>query len=161
MEYFNPVIRQGTGADLNCVSGIVKKIWDMGGDSLMEQRFGLIGNKPWQEWTSADILNYIKAKMEFFLIAEFENRVVGFASYRLDNRRKMGTIGYNGVDPDYGGRGIGTKLIGKALGLMRKNGMVYALVITGLNKGHQPARKMYEKAGFKPLLKTITYAMKL
>ncbi|MFH2067986.1 MAG: GNAT family N-acetyltransferase [Candidatus Omnitrophota bacterium] len=157
----NLKIRLGTEADLDRVSEIVKKIWGMGGDSLLEQRFGIIGNKPWQEWTSADILKYIREKMGFFLAAELKGKVVGFATYRLDQDRKIGTVGYNGVDPDYGGKGIGTKLVEKTLNRMRKNGIVYARVITGLNEGHKPARKMYEKIGFKPLLETISYAIKL
>ncbi len=157
----NWIIRQGAKTDLGRVSEIVKKIWGMGGDSLMEKRFGLIGNRPWQEWINTDILNYIKGKVEFFLVAELKQRVVGFATYRLDHGRKVGTVGYNGVDPDYGGKGIGTRLVTSVLDLMRKDGMVYAQVVTGFNEGHKPARKMYEKSGFKPLSKTISYAMKL
>jgi hypothetical protein len=44
---------------------------------------------------------------------------------------------------------------------MREAGMTHATVGTGLNEGHAPARRMYEKAGFEPVIEYRMYARKL
>ena len=155
------VIRKGRKEDLDTISIIVKKVWDIGGDYLMEKKYGLIGNKPWDEWISNDILTYLRENPENFLVAECQGKVVGFISYRLDTKRKVGTVGYNAVEPDYGGRSIGTRLLKRALKNLREKGMLYAKVITGLDEKYKPARGMYEKAGFEPLSESINYSMKL
>jgi GNAT superfamily N-acetyltransferase len=53
-----------------------------------------------------------------------------------------------GVDPDFQGRGIDAGLIKFALDWMRHAGMSIAMVETGGDPGHGPARRAYEKAGF-------------
>ncbi len=52
------------------------------------------------------------------------------------------------VDPDYQGHGIGTTLIEFALDWMKDVGMSIAMVETGGDLGHAPARHTYEKVGF-------------
>jgi ribosomal protein S18 acetylase RimI-like enzyme len=54
---------------------------------------------------------------------------------------------------------VGKKLLEYGLTQLRQSGMRLALVVTGLNEGHTPARRMYEKAGFQPLCQTVTYSM--
>ena len=39
--------------------------------------------------------------------------------------------------------------------------MEYATVGTGLNEGHAPARRVYEKAGFEPVIEYRMYARRL
>lgn len=154
-------IRPGCEDDLERVREIVRQVWNIGGDYSMEQKFGLIGNKPWQGWISESISSYIKEAIDCFLVAECEGKIAGFIAYRLDKRRNTGTVGYNAVDTAFRGRAIGSLLVGKVLATFREKGMIYANVSTGLNDGHAAARRMYEKAGFEPLTKTIGYAMKL
>jgi GNAT superfamily N-acetyltransferase len=52
------------------------------------------------------------------------------------------------VHPDYQNEGIGTELNNFALGKMRAAGMKLAVVGTGGDPGHAPARRSYEKAGY-------------
>jgi len=52
------------------------------------------------------------------------------------------------VDPDHQGRGIGTALTGFALDRLKDAGMKVAMVETGGDPGHAPARRVYEKAGY-------------
>ena len=47
--------------------------------------------------------------------------------------------------------GIGPKLYDKVLQTMKEQGMEYATVTTGLDDGHAPARRAYQKAGFEIL----------
>ena len=75
---------------------------------------------------------------------------LGFAALRVDQKTKMGEIYMIAVDPDHQGRGIASALTEFALTRMKTAGMQVALVETGADPGHEPARRTYEKAGFHP-----------
>jgi GNAT superfamily N-acetyltransferase len=73
---------------------------------------------------------------------------VGFVAVKLDSESSMGEIYMIAVDPDFQGQGIGTALIEFALAWMKDAGMSVAMVETGADPGHAPARHTYEKVGF-------------
>jgi GNAT superfamily N-acetyltransferase len=73
---------------------------------------------------------------------------VGFVAVKLDSESSMGEIYMVAVEPDSQGRGIGSALIEFALAWMKDAGMSIAMVETGADPGHAPARRTYEKAGF-------------
>jgi GNAT superfamily N-acetyltransferase len=52
------------------------------------------------------------------------------------------------VDPDAHEQGIGTDLTQHATAWLRDNGMRVAMIGTGGDPGHAPARRTYEKAGY-------------
>ena len=60
----------------------------------------------------------------------------------------MGEIYMVAVDPDHQRRGIAMALIEFALDRMKDAGMTVAMVETGGDPGHAPARAAYEKMGF-------------
>lgn len=55
------------------------------------------------------------------------------------------------VDPDDQGHGAGTDLTDFATDWLRGAGMQVAMVETGGDPGHAPARRVYEKADYRPL----------
>ena len=73
---------------------------------------------------------------------------VGFVAVKLDSESSMGEVYMVAVDPDFQGRGIGTALMEFALAWMKDSGMSVAMVETGGDPGHAPARRTYEKMGF-------------
>jgi GNAT superfamily N-acetyltransferase len=73
---------------------------------------------------------------------------VGFVAVKLDSESSMGEIYMIAVDPDHQGRGVGSTLIEFALAWMKDAGMSIAMVETGGDPGHAPARRTYEKLGF-------------
>ncbi|MDJ0693970.1 GNAT family N-acetyltransferase [Mastigocoleus sp. MO_188.B34] len=73
---------------------------------------------------------------------------VGFVAVKLHSEDSMGEIYMVAVDPDFQGRGIGSALIEFALDRMKDAGMSIAMVETGGDPGHAPARHTYEKSGF-------------
>jgi GNAT superfamily N-acetyltransferase len=73
---------------------------------------------------------------------------VGFVAVKLDSESRMGEIYMVAVDPDFQGHGIGSALIEFALAWMKDAGMSTAMVETGGDPGHAPARHTYEKLGF-------------
>jgi len=85
---------------------------------------------------------------------------VGFVAVKLHFESSMGEIYMIAVDPDYQRRGIGTALTQFALDWMKVAGMSVAMVETGGDPGHAPARCTYEKLGF-GLLPIARYFKKL
>lgn len=93
-------------------------------------------------------------------IAIDDGSPVGFVAVKLHPEDKMGEIHMIAVDPDFQGRGIGAALTEFALRWMKDAGMLVAMVETGGDPGHAPARRTYEKAGF-GLLPIARYFKKL
>ena len=85
-------------------------------------------------------------------VAVVNDRQVGFVAVGLNAfHERMGWIEIIGVDPDYQRRGISSQLTEFAIDHMRRHGMDIAVVETGGDSGHAPARAAYEAAGFTPL----------
>jgi ribosomal protein S18 acetylase RimI-like enzyme len=84
-------------------------------------------------------------------VAVVEGRVVGFVAYVLNEDSKTGEVQLLAVHPRYQNQGIGTELNFFALQKMREGGMKLAVVGTGGDEGHAPARRSYEKAGYTAL----------
>ena len=82
-------------------------------------------------------------------VAVASGRPVGFVAVALNAfHERMGVIDIIGVDPDYQRRGISSRLTEFATEHMRSRGMDIAMVETGGDPGHAPARAAYEAAGF-------------
>jgi GNAT superfamily N-acetyltransferase len=93
-------------------------------------------------------------------VAIADGSTVGFVAVKLDSESSMGEIYMVAVDPDFQGHGIGSALIEFALAWMKNAGMSVAMVETGGDPGHTPARRTYEKLGFR-LLPIARYFKKL
>jgi len=81
-------------------------------------------------------------------VAIAASSTVGFVAVKLHSESSMGEIYMVAVDPDFQGQGIGSALIEFALDWMKDAGMSIAMVETGGDPGHAPARRTYEKMGF-------------
>ena len=82
-------------------------------------------------------------------VAVSGGRPVGFAAIALNAfHERMGVIDIIGVDPAYQRRGVGSRLTEFAIEHMRGRGMDIAVVETGGDPGHAPARAAYDAAGF-------------
>jgi ribosomal protein S18 acetylase RimI-like enzyme len=80
--------------------------------------------------------------------SEDREHVVGFVVAVLDREPGLGEITMIAVDPDHQGRGTGSALTAHALRWLEDHGMAVAMVETGGDEGHAPARRLYERAGF-------------
>jgi ribosomal protein S18 acetylase RimI-like enzyme len=85
------------------------------------------------------------------LVAERDKKVVGFLAYELKREDKTGEVILLAVHPDYQNDGIGTALNNSALAKIQAAGMKTAVVETGGDESHAPARRSYEKAGYTAL----------
>lgn len=84
-------------------------------------------------------------------VAERDQMVVGFILYELDTQTLVGEVQLLAVHPAHQSLGIGTLLNNVALEQLKEHGMHMAVVGTGGDPGHAPARAAYEKAGYTPL----------
>ncbi|MDX2236989.1 MAG: GNAT family N-acetyltransferase [Hyphomonadaceae bacterium] len=82
-------------------------------------------------------------------VAVDEGRIIGFVCATLDGAQGVGEIALDAVAPEAAGRGVGSALIAHALAFMRAEGMRAAVVGVGGDESHAPARRAYEKAGFR------------
>ena len=74
---------------------------------------------------------------------------------------KTGTITNNAVDPDCGEKGVGQEMYKAILERFRAEGLRAAMVTTGGDPAHAPARRAYERAGFKLKTEQVFYIMDL
>ncbi len=109
----------------------------------------------WPEWRTSqarevEALCREGAKLVVW-VAEVDGMVVGFVACDLNIEAKRGEVQYLAVDPAYQNRGIGTALNMFVLERMKESGIKLAVVETGGDPSHAPARTTYEKAGYTPL----------
>ena len=95
------------------------------------------------------------------LVYEQDGRVVAFIIYYLEQGGRIGVIGRNAVDPAHQGKGISSTLYEAVLEVFRKQDAQYARVTTGLDDGHAPARRAYQRVGFNIHHSLITYYRRL
>lgn len=85
--------------------------------------------------------------------------VVAFVAVKIHSEQ-LGEIHMLAVDPQYQRRGMGVELTRFALAWLASEGIAIAMVETGCDPGHAPARRTYEKCGF-DLLPAARYFKKL
>jgi ribosomal protein S18 acetylase RimI-like enzyme len=85
-------------------------------------------------------------------VADDDGRPVGFVAVAVpghaDDEPDSGEIEIVAVDPAHQRRGIGGRLVEHAVEHLRRAGVRLAVVATGGDPGHAPARRAYERAGF-------------
>ncbi|HYB99753.1 MAG TPA: GNAT family N-acetyltransferase [Candidatus Limnocylindrales bacterium] len=93
-------------------------------------------------------------------VSRVGQQVVGFAALKLDAEDGMGEIYMIAVDPDHQRSGVATALMQHALAWMKQRGVAVAMVETGADPGHAPARRTYESLGFSEF-RVARYFLKL
>ena len=148
-------IRHAVEADRETlIELIIRGFEDVTVHRWREQRYGVIGGRTWDEWKADDMR---QIDVSLVVIAEVAGEAVGFATYHLNKVTSIGTVGNNAVMLEYRGRGIGGLLHARVLELIEAAGMEFAQVSTGLDDLYEPARRMYERQGFKPLYRSVLY----
>ena len=154
------IIRKVTPADRDAVLKIACRCWEIIYDGyrqiLGDELYESIYHQP-LEIKMKDILQ--EALEERTFVAEHDGIVCGFASFRIDGT--TGVVGHNAVMPEYKGRGIAKLLYERVFEEFRAHNCTLATVLTGLDDGHAPARRAYQKMGFEVGLPSIRYYKKL
>jgi ribosomal protein S18 acetylase RimI-like enzyme len=80
-------------------------------------------------------------------VATVDDAIAGFTALKVPDDKVLGEIYMLAVDPGFQGRGVGNALTQFALDEMRRQGVQVAMVETGGDPGHAPARRTYAGAG--------------
>lgn len=148
-------------ADTPAVTELVREVWHIGMNARREKLYGKTLGRPWRDQIEASVREYLQSEGVQTLKALVDNEFAGFLCYRIERETGLGEIGYNAVHPNFTGRGIGSKLLQAAITQLREQDIQHVEVTTGLDDGHAPARRLYEKAGFKPIHSSIRYTLTL
>ena len=158
----NIIIRSATAADYDTVIEIAVSQWA----KIYEVYRQILGDEIYE----MHFPNHLEAKAKAIradldsgkvLVAECEGQVAAFIHYNYCEQTKIGEISDNAVSGEFRGRGIAPQLYNHIIDMFRKLGAQGVTVHTGLDDGHAPARRAYEKVGFKVGLPSIRYYMNL
>lgn len=81
-------------------------------------------------------------------VAEVDDEVVGFVGATTNDRERIGEVYIIAVDPTHQRSGVATDLMQCAIDHLADAGMTVAMVETGGDPGHAPARQLYDQTGF-------------
>lgn len=84
-------------------------------------------------------------------VAEVGGQPAGFVAVLTDHAEQTGEVDMIAVDPAHQRQGIAAALMDRAVAHLRRDGCTLAVVATGGDPGHAPARRTYERADFTPL----------
>jgi ribosomal protein S18 acetylase RimI-like enzyme len=147
-----PMIRPFEGRDVAAVVELSLRAWEPVFASLEEVLGSAVFRRmhpDWREDQQRAVEEVCASEGTRVWVAEVNGETVGFvATGVFDSERNMGEITMLAVDPDHQTRGIGTALTEVALEGLKEAGMRVAMVETGGDPGHAPARRTYERAGF-------------
>ncbi len=82
------------------------------------------------------------------IVAELEDSIVGYSSIKSHPDDAIGEVYMIAVDPDYQQQGIARRLIDESMAIIKRKGYPLAMIETGGDPGHAPARRTYEAMGF-------------
>lgn len=120
------------------------------GEVLGEELNTLLHGTDWREHQARDVRAALEDTAKRVWVAEHASRVIGFAAAAVvDDARRIGEIHMVAVDPDAQRHGIGSSLTKRATAWLRERGMRVAMIGTGGDPGHAPARRVYERLGFR------------
>jgi GNAT superfamily N-acetyltransferase len=120
------------------------------GEVLGEELHTLLHGPDWREYQASDVRAALEDPAKRMWVAEDATRVVGFAAAAVvDAKRLIGEIHMVAVDPEAQRHGVGSSLTEHAATWLRGQGMRVAVIGTGGDPGHAPARRVYERLGFR------------
>ena len=159
----DPIIRLYEATDAPGVVRLSLRAWapvfdsmrDVMGDEIFEHVYG----DDWRRHQQQEVEEVLADETMRVWVAEQGSQVVGFVAGLLRVDEGVGEIKMLAVDPDSQDRGLGTRLTEVATDWIRESGQPLAVISTGGDIGHAPARRTYEKAGYKAF--PTTYFFKL
>lgn len=150
------VIRQLEDADLEALVAFSLRAWSPVFASLEAALGPKVYGLLLPDWRSGQA-NAIKATCKNpendVWVAVVDGRPVGFVAVGVidEDATRAGEIQMLAVDPTHQGEGFGASLMQRAITEIKAQGLDLAVVATGGDPGHAPARALYEKLGFNPL----------
>ena len=150
------VIRPFRESDLDAIVELSLRAWERVFESLRavlgEAIFARLHQPDWRAVQADAVRSNCTSEERDVFVAVADETPVGFATVALNAFHEgMGVVDMIAVDPAFQRRGIATQLMNRSTDHMRDRGMDIAVVETGGDPGHAPARAMYEGSGYTAL----------
>ena len=138
-----------------------RPVWDTARINLGDEIFAAQGDLKAAKYSST--LNMLSQDDYFGYGLYIGGQLAGFCSWYISDAPggKCGVVGLNGVSNAFKGRRLGLVMQNYIVKDMLENDVKYSKVLTGLDDGHAPARKTYERSGFDKSIPSIRYYRKL
>lgn len=150
-----PVIRAFDDRDQDAVVALSLRAWEpvfaslavvLGPSGVYAQL-----HPDWRVGQRCAVINVCRSADQQVWVAEARTSVIGFVAVELHHDAGIGELSMLAVDPSHQRAGVGALLTSFALDQIKNSGMAVAMVETGGDDGHAPARRTYEQAGFAQL----------
>lgn len=154
-------VRPATPADLEEVVALAVRAWEPVHASMATVLGEHLNARIYPDWAASqatDVTNVFTDPHLQVSLAIDTGRIVGFVAVAIDAADNTGEIDMIAVDPSIQRRGVGHKLTQHAMRQMLEAGCDLAVIATGGDDGHTPARALYESEGFTPLPSCATTA---
>jgi GNAT superfamily N-acetyltransferase len=150
------VIRPFRESDLDAIVELSLRAWEPVFESLRavlgDAIFVRLHQPDWRTVQAEAVRSSCTSEERDVFVAVAGERPVAFATVALNAYHDgMGVVDMIAVDPAFQRRGIATALMNRSADHMREHGMDIAVVETGGDPGHAPARAMYERSGYTAL----------
>ncbi|MFW9856689.1 MAG: GNAT family N-acetyltransferase [Candidatus Thorarchaeota archaeon] len=132
---------------ITCYTPIYESFIEMVGREAYQEIYYDPEN-PWPENKTSQNHRLFKEHPEWIWVLEKRGEVFGYVSFKLRPGKNYGIFDNNAVLPSHGDQGWGKFMYRHVLKYFRSLGIRFALVETGLDDAHIPARKAYEGVGF-------------
>jgi len=125
----------------------------------VETALGLLNGHDWRWRKARHIDEDVAANPAGIFIAEFQNKIVGYITTRLDREAGKGRIPNLAVDAQMRGRGLGRQLIDRAIEYFRTEGLAYAVIETMAQ--NEIGQRLYPSCGFIEVARQVHFARKI
>jgi ribosomal protein S18 acetylase RimI-like enzyme len=124
----------------------IPRVFSMGEELFTAEKWPNL----YRTWEEYDLVNLFAADGNFCLVAEIDNKIVGFALGSIIEKRRSawiyGYLEWLGVEPKFKNRGVGKKLLNHLTELFIEHGVRIMLVDTELE--NTEAIRFFENQGF-------------
>jgi ribosomal protein S18 acetylase RimI-like enzyme len=144
-------------SDIDELVAVALRAWEPAHASMAAVLGSRLNARVYPDWAASQASGVREACVDPEIevtVAVDGDKPVGFVAFLIDHlrtHRDVGEIDMIAVDPAAQCRGIARMLTEHALTQMRAGGCTLAIVATGGDTGHAPARALYDSAGFTAL----------
>ncbi|MEM9899386.1 MAG: GNAT family N-acetyltransferase [Pseudomonadota bacterium] len=155
MTTHKPTIDRFQPDNADALLGLTLRAWSPVFDKMAQEMppyiFSAFYPDGWKKRQYDDVKAMLTDGLTDVFLAWDGQKLCGYVGLRYHPEDNMGEIVIIAVDPDYQRKGIADRLMDFSFSWMSEKGASMAMVETGGDAGHAPARAAYESVGFKQL----------
>jgi len=154
-------LRPARAGDLEAMAAVTAEAFGASSsvDCRIEQMLGRGARAGWVDLKVRSLRRELKDRGGASFVAELRGRVVGYVTSLVDETASRGTIANLAVAPHCAGRGVGRRLLLRALERFRDLGLAHAKIDTLAT--NEIGRHLYPAVGFREVARQIHYVMRL